>query len=207
MKTVKQHKQAQLKGLALISKLTNKTKAEQSVRELVNQGITQTGCSGYSKGWKNKSIWTSQTVILAEQLGLVVESFNDAPRGGASGEQVRLVDDKRKNKIIHQLIESNQFLFKKKKSATLVLNLKIQFFSNIKRNKTVEFFNDEIKSKLMSFCLRKGISFPLSNKEANQIAWKKQNWIEGGADVCAFRDEIKHFSREYAQADSYSIFN
>lgn len=86
----------------LTSSLTNRTKAEVSVKELIQNGSTTTGTSGYSKGYARKDVWTLATYQLAKQLGLSVEMGNRAPRGGANGEYVSLVADRRKNKLVHQ---------------------------------------------------------------------------------------------------------
>lgn len=71
-----------------------------SIQQLINYGTTCTGRSGYSKGWASKSVWTADVVKACEELGIVVEAGNDAPKGGANGEYVRLVADKRKNRNI-----------------------------------------------------------------------------------------------------------
>lgn len=74
----------------------------QSLIELASNGATRTGTSGYSKGWSNKSIWTGDVCRACAEIGLVVISGNDAPRGGANGEFVALVADKRKNRLAHK---------------------------------------------------------------------------------------------------------
>jgi hypothetical protein len=73
---------------------------KKSLNSLVLTGIAYTGHSGYSKGWASKSVWTADVVAACKELGIEVESGNDAPKGGANGEFVRLVSDKRKNRKI-----------------------------------------------------------------------------------------------------------
>jgi hypothetical protein len=75
-----------------------------AVESIMRTGSARTGSSGFSGGWANKSTWTADTVAACKARGIIVESGNDAPRGGASGEYVRLVADKRKNRSIHQAI-------------------------------------------------------------------------------------------------------
>lgn len=73
--------------------ITAKTRSKvinNSILELNNNGTTQTGRSGYSKGWANKSIWTSEVAAILDSEGISYERGNDAPRGGASGEYVRI---------------------------------------------------------------------------------------------------------------------
>lgn len=55
---------------------------------------------------------------------------------------------------------------------------------------------DSVKDKLLA----KWMAHPLSNgkrnishKEANQLAWKKQNYISTGADIVTYRNLIKTF--------------
>ena len=71
-----------------------------SLNELIATGYTRTGHSGYSNGWASKSIWTGELLSACQELGIMVESGNDAPKGGANGEFVALSSDKRKNKKI-----------------------------------------------------------------------------------------------------------
>jgi hypothetical protein len=86
----------QLKGL--------KGNVRSAVESILLTGFARTGSSGYSGGWSSKSVWTADTVAACQERGIIVESGNDAPRGGASGEYVRLVADKRKNRSIHTAI-------------------------------------------------------------------------------------------------------
>lgn len=97
MKNTKKTTAAQIANM--IKKSAIKGNSKTSINELFSKGYTRTGSSGYSKGWSHKSIWTSQVLTDAAKLGLTVISGNDAPRGGASGEYVKLVADKRKNKL------------------------------------------------------------------------------------------------------------
>ena len=86
--TKKQQKQAEL-ALNSIAKNSN---AYKSCVKLLNYGVTRTGSSGYSKGYANKSVWTDMVVYVMNQTGIAFEKGNDAPRGGANGEFVRITD-------------------------------------------------------------------------------------------------------------------
>lgn len=116
-KQIKQTVKARLEAAFKNERITGN--ARQSIQELVRNGTTRTGSSGYSKGWANKSTWTALTVHHAQRLGLVVEQGNDAPRGGANGEFVKLVDDRRKNKLVHQF----QVIYKR---ALVINKIKIE---------------------------------------------------------------------------------
>lgn len=89
---------------AKMNQLINSAKGltKESVRQVLVNGFATTGRSGYSKGWANKSIWTSQVVEFCKENNIKVEFGNDAPKGGASGEFVKLVSDKRANKDIRK---------------------------------------------------------------------------------------------------------
>lgn len=75
-----------------------------AVESIITNGFARTGSSGYSGGWANKTIITHLVVRECENRGIIVESGNDAPRGGANGEYVRLASDKRKNRSINAAI-------------------------------------------------------------------------------------------------------
>lgn len=66
-----------------------------SLRELVTTGVTRTGRSGYSGGYATKNVWTADVCMYvcmyARAAGLNVECDNDAPKGGARGEHVKLL--------------------------------------------------------------------------------------------------------------------
>lgn len=63
-----------------------------SLRELIEKGFTRTGRSGCSGGYSTKNVWSNEVLRHALTIGLNVEKDNDAPRGGANGELVRVVD-------------------------------------------------------------------------------------------------------------------
>jgi len=67
-----------------------------------------------------------------------------------------------------------------------------------KEKKTKEEF-PKLKEKFLAYFERKKISLPLTNKEANAIALKKQNWIEGGADASTLRAELKDWIRNISK--------
>lgn len=52
---------------------------------------------------------------------------------------------------------------------------------------------DKVKDKLAAKWFQKTGSYAISHKEANQLAWKKQNYITGGADVVLYRGLIKEY--------------
>lgn len=65
---------------------------KESLIELLNKGITTTGKSGYSKGWSNKRIWSRDVALQLEIIGVKFEQGNNAPRGGACGEFIKITD-------------------------------------------------------------------------------------------------------------------
>ena len=77
-----------LQELITLSKGNLKT----SLQELLTQLITRTGRSGYSKGWANKSVWTIDVTSTLRSAHIKCERGNDAPRGGANGEFVKVTD-------------------------------------------------------------------------------------------------------------------
>lgn len=89
----------------LLKKSTARGKAKGSLINIIKSGSDLTGSSGYSKGWANKSIWTSETSAACREIGLAIICGNNAPRGGANGEYVMLVQDRRKNQLIHRYQE------------------------------------------------------------------------------------------------------
>lgn len=115
-----------------------------SLRDLLTYGTTITGSSGYSGGWAKKSIWTGQTAIAAQDLGLSVITGNNAPRGGAGGEFVALSENREENKEVHDFIYARVFLGKLEDSRRLKANKKWKI-ENDKKIKTIKF---EAKSLL-----------------------------------------------------------
>lgn len=79
-----------------------------AVESIITKGFARTGSSGYSGGYANRTIITHLVVTACAERGILVESGNDAPRGGANGEYVRLVSDKRKNRAIHASISASK---------------------------------------------------------------------------------------------------
>ena len=55
---------------------------------------------------------------------------------------------------------------------------------------------DKVKDKLAAKWFEKTGSYAISHKEANQFAWKKQNYITGGADIVLYRGLIKDYFRQ-----------
>jgi len=112
-----------------------------SIDELYQVGFTRTGKSSYSKGWANKSVWTSDVITACKSLGINYEVGNDAPRGGASGEYVRLMADKRKNRKVWAAIDSYRKGIDAAKAAVAAYEAKKEIRENeirdfVKENKT-----------------------------------------------------------------------
>jgi hypothetical protein len=61
----------------------------------------------------------------------------------------------------------------------------------------------KLKEKFLAYFESKKMTLPLSNKEANAVAWKKQNWITGGADVVTLRSELKSWTRNISEKKYY----
>ena len=59
-----------------------------------------------------------------------------------------------------------------------------------KIKKTIEEF-PQLKEKFLIYLKNRNANLPLSNREANSLAWKKQNWITVGADIVTLRNELK----------------
>lgn len=84
--------------------------ARESLKELFEKGIARTGRSNRY----GKKVWTNEVVTACANLGLIVTWGNDAPRGGANGEYVMILDTP-KNDIIIKFIAMNNRLEKIKK--------------------------------------------------------------------------------------------
>lgn len=62
-----------------------------------------------------------------------------------------------------------------------------------KMQATIDEF-DSVKEKLLAKWLEKNNGIrEISHKEANQLAWKKQNYISTGADIVTYRGLIKQY--------------
>ena len=62
-----------------------------SVAHLLSDGFTRTGSSGWiSRRGASKEIWTDEISDILSKLGIEHECGNDAPRGGANGEYVKV---------------------------------------------------------------------------------------------------------------------
>lgn len=66
-----------------------------SLRELFSNGYCRTGKSYFKSRSPYKHVWTSKVILVLEILGIQFESGNDAPRGGANGEYVKLLNLKK----------------------------------------------------------------------------------------------------------------
>lgn len=186
-----------------VGELTNRTKIEKLVKELIDTGFCRIGDR---RGSRHSILTrTGGVITLAKNLGLVIEGGNDAPLSGNSGYYVMLVADKRKNRIAHRRMEAIGLLSNKKISRNAVKRIKdvIEYQRNVENTES-QF--ESVKGKMMLYCLRKGITFPLSNKEANSVAWKKQNYITGGVDVVTLRGLLRDFSRRIVEQTSSLVF-
>lgn len=77
----------------MTTQITTKTRSSNinnSIAELNMSAFTRTGSSGYNKGWAKKSVWTDQVCQVLDAEGISYERGNDAARGGANGEYVRI---------------------------------------------------------------------------------------------------------------------
>ena len=106
---------------------------KQSLTELTTNGFTRTGKSSFSCGYANKSEWTGAVIVACKELGIEIEFGNDAPRKGANGEFVKLVNDKRKNRKIWAEIKTAKELDAAKRQ--FEIEYKNKFIIFIKENK------------------------------------------------------------------------
>ncbi len=130
MKTTLTIKQQQVLGGLSISKSSLVYK---SLIECIEYGSSRTGKSSYSGGYANKSIWTSDVSNLLIKLAIKHECLNDAPRGGANGESVKITDTRFLNRI-------------KKYKAFKAADARMQLESDLKkqaeaRDKAIELIN------------------------------------------------------------------
>jgi len=84
----------------------NRGNVKTSLTELLYKGFSYTGKSGYSKGWANKSVWTTDVMWILTNLKIKFNAGNNAPRGGANGEFVELTD----NVLLKQISQRNKEL-------------------------------------------------------------------------------------------------
>ena len=96
MKTTLTIKQQQVLGGLSIAK---QSLAYKSLIECIETGSSRTGKSSYSKGWANRTTWTLSVSALLSQIGIAHECLNDAPRGGANGEFIKITDKRFLNRI------------------------------------------------------------------------------------------------------------
>ena len=81
--------------------------------------------------------------------------------------------------IAKRVMEKESEILRKQKNDQKVANTLAEF--------------DQVKEKLAAKWFEKTGSYAISHKEANQFAWKKQNYITGGADVVTYRGLIKDY--------------
>ena len=89
-----------------------------SLIELLNTGFTRTGKSGYSKGWASKSVWSNGVCAALSVESINYQYGNDAPRGGACGEFVKITD----KVLLRQIAKRRE----DQRLATIELNKKIE---------------------------------------------------------------------------------
>jgi hypothetical protein len=164
-----------------------------SLIELFTTGETTTGTSGYSGGYARKSVWTAETVRQAQAIGLTVESGNNAPRGGASGEYVRLVADRRKNRLAWQCIYACERL----EMFRFIRNSRKQLAQQIRSERnhetTISDF-ERLKTEIETELRKKYPELQLSHKQANSAAWHIGNkMMDGKFNNTTLRSLIKNF--------------
>jgi len=115
-----------------------KGNVKNSLVQLTTTGQTRTGQSGYSKGWAHKSVWTSEVIAACKELGIEIESGNDAMRGGANGEFIRLVSDKRKNRKIWESMKIAKSIAAEQKADQLYLESKVNNWLEANKGKIVK---------------------------------------------------------------------
>lgn len=133
------------------------SKDYQTVKQLLNGHLPlsfNTGQSGYSKGWANKSIWTAGTSQILNDLGIKHECGNDAPKGGANGEFITITDKafiKRYKALVNEINEKNEKIkadFEAAKNAeNEVINNEIELVKSIVDEKYLE---DKQRNMLLS---------------------------------------------------------
>ena len=166
-----------------------KGKVLDSFIRLIQVGRVCTGSSGYSKGWSQKSIWTNDIAILCRKAGIEFTTGNDAPKGGASGEYVEATNKRQ--------LAKQQSDFKKaqaKEKADYLTKCELDAIEKKKRYEDTEkAFTPEIADKFRQkwASLGKNPKY-ISHKEANQFAWKKQNYLNiPKVDIVTLRSLVK----------------
>lgn len=90
-----------------VNEITSSTTKDMLI-SLINAGSIRTGYYQGS-GRHTKAVDnTAMVIVYAKKAGLIIETYNDAPRGGVAGNVVKLVDDRRKNKLVWANIAKKQ---------------------------------------------------------------------------------------------------
>lgn len=80
----------QLEKLTELHNILNRGKVKSAINMLLATGKARTGESSYSCGRGHKSLWTEEVAYVLRKHNISFECGNDAPRGGANGEFVKL---------------------------------------------------------------------------------------------------------------------
>lgn len=80
----------QLERLAELNSSLKKGNVKSSINILLATGKARTGESSYRAGYAHKHIWTDVVAYILRNNRISFECGNDAPRGGANGEFVKL---------------------------------------------------------------------------------------------------------------------
>lgn len=80
----------QIERLTKLHSSLKKGKVKSAISKLLLTGKARTGESSYSCGRGHKSIWTDEVAYVLRKNNISFECGNDAPRGGANGEFVKL---------------------------------------------------------------------------------------------------------------------
>lgn len=80
-------------------------KIKESLQILAYTGVCRTGSSSSSKGWAKKDIWTDGVCKILESINIPFEIGNDAPRGGAAGEFVKIKNGALKKAILEAMAD------------------------------------------------------------------------------------------------------
>lgn len=76
-----------------ISGIRSHSHVQYSIYSILTYGWARTGQSYYNRGgWAKKEIWTQAVSDYLTKCKIAHICYNDAPRGGANGEQIKITD-------------------------------------------------------------------------------------------------------------------
>lgn len=73
-----------------VSGIKANSNLQQSLQQILKTGEARTGKYTGTGRYASKSVWTSEVSAYLDKMGIAHECGNDAPRGGANGEYVRV---------------------------------------------------------------------------------------------------------------------